>query len=141
MTAYITLQPGYARSRRGSVMVETLLVVPVLLMLIFGIVEIGYYIFIQHTVKSAAQAAVRSVIVADNTSMTPAQDAAARVMNSVGISSGQYSLTVTPDPSAAASGSLVTAEVDCTWGTVGVRAWGFIPASRQVRGTAVMVKE
>lgn len=131
----------HGRARRGSVMVETLLVVPVLVMLVFAMVELGYYIFLQHTVKSAAQAGVRSVIVAENTSTAPAEEAVSRVMTAAGIGGGKYSMNVTPDPASATPGSLVTVQVECSWATVGVRTWGFIPTSRLLRGSAVMVKE
>jgi Flp pilus assembly protein TadG len=51
------------RRDRGAAAVEFALVVPLLVMILFGIVEFGNYFFIQSTVAGAARVGVRSYVV------------------------------------------------------------------------------
>lgn len=68
------------RRHRGAAAVEFALVVPLLVMILFGIMEFGYAFFIQASVASAARVGVRSYAINWNTgplNNTAAQNEAA----------------------------------------------------------------
>jgi Flp pilus assembly protein TadG len=64
------------RRHRGAAAVEFALVLPFLVMILFGIMEFGYAFFIQSSVASAARVGVRNYAI--NWKTTTAQDTAAR---------------------------------------------------------------
>ncbi len=143
------LHPSEHRARpvrsRGVSIVEMALVLPILLMLSFGIVDYGYYFYVKSTIQGAAQSGARAAIVsgATNANVT---SAVSTVMTAAGLQSSGYTVTTNPtDVSTAASGSTVTVTVACSWGTVGYHnlptAMGGIPSSKQVTCSAAMRKE
>ena len=134
-------------TRRGVALVEASIVMSLLLLLIFGVLEYGYFVFVKHTLKSAAAAGVRAGIVlgGDNTAIGSAVTAA---MNSTGISGSNYNQTISVngvsggDVGTAARGDLVTVTVTCpNWGNVGIRPMALIPATTSISAQATMVKE
>lgn len=131
--------------RGGAVALEAALVLPILLILTFGLIEFGLFFYVQHNLKGAAQAGARAGIPfgANNAAVTTA---VTKMMTAAGYSSSQYTVTVSPaDVSAAAAGSDVSVTVQCVWSDVGaVRPLGdlsFISGSKVLRGTSVMRKE
>ena len=131
--------------RRGTSVLEMALVLPILLMLSFGVVDYGYFFYVKNTVQGAAQAGVRAAIPASATNAN-VNTVISNMMTAAGIPSGSYTVTLTPtDVSTAAAGSTVTVQITCTWGNVGLHAlsssMGGISNSKQIQGVAVMVKE
>jgi len=133
------------RFRKGGSLLEMVLVMPVLLMLSFGIVDYGYFFFLKSTIQGAAQAGARASIVsgASNTDVTNAVSA---VLTPAGLSSSNYTVTTSPTTiSSAATGTNVTVTITCSWGTVGYHtlpsALGGIPNSKQLTVSSVMRKE
>jgi Flp pilus assembly protein TadG len=49
-----------ARSRRGSVVVETVIALPLLLFVMFGVIEFGQYLYIRAAFEAAARDAARA---------------------------------------------------------------------------------
>ena len=127
--------------RRGAVAVEAALVLPVLLMLTFGLIEFGHYLYLQHMIKGAAQAGARTAIPAGVTNDATARTAISDMMSAAGIDPGQYSVSFSPAVSAATPGTRIEVSISCTWQTVGIRPLGLISPTKQVRGFAVMQKE
>jgi hypothetical protein len=63
-------------------------------------------------------------------------------MSAAGLQSSGYTVTTTPaNISGLSPGSSVTVNVQCTWGTVGLRPLQLISAAKIVKGQAVMRKE
>jgi Flp pilus assembly protein TadG len=131
--------------RRGGSLLEMMLVLPLLLMLSFGVVDYGYYFYLRNTFQGAAMDGARAAIPASatNTSVT---STIANVMSAAGVSSSNYTVTLTPsNVSGVAAGTNITVQVSASWGTVGTHAlgsaWGGISNSKTVTATAVMVKE
>jgi Flp pilus assembly protein TadG len=121
------------------------MVLPILLMLSFGIVDYGYYFFLKSTVQAAAQAGARAAIVPGATSAN-VTSAVSAIMTPAGLSSTSYSLTTNPtDMSTAASGANITVTISCTWGTVGYHTlsttMGGIASTKQMSTTITMRKE
>lgn len=126
-------------------MLELMLVLPILLMLSFGVVDYGYYFYLKNTLQGAAQAGARAAIPgsATNSSVTTA---VGNIMTAAGISSSNYTVTLSPtDVSTASAGSTVTVTVTCSWANVGTHAlsssFGGISNTKQIIGVAVMRKE
>lgn len=134
-----------SRPTRGASTVQMVLILPVLAMLTFGIIDFGYYFFVKNTLVGAAQAGVRAAIpqTAQNADVTTAVD---NVMRAAGISTADYTVTVTPaDITTAASQSKVNVKVSTTWGQVGFTSlsipYGGISNSKSISGSASMLKE
>lgn len=86
-------------SRKGGAAIEFALVLPVLLFLVFGIVEYGWIFFQQANVLSAAREGVRlGVTVAQTASPDPASTASTRavaVLNQYGMDGATATITAT----------------------------------------------
>ena len=78
------------RNRRGSATVESALAVPVLLLLLFGIIEFAFIFFVQNNMVNAAREAARRMAVAD---LTLAERQA--VAESLLLTVGTYTVTTT----------------------------------------------
>jgi Flp pilus assembly protein TadG len=133
------------RVRAGVSVVEMALVLPILLMLSFGMIDYGYFFYLKNTIQGAAQTGVRAAIVPGAT-QTNATDAVASVMTLSGFKTTNYTVTTVPaDVSTATSGSMVSITVSCNWGTIGYHdlpvALGGISNTKNVTGAAAMRKE
>lgn len=131
--------------RRGASVLEMALVLPVLLMLSFGIVEYGYFFYVKNTVTSAAQAGSRVAIMGSSTN-ADVSNAVGNMMTAAGLQNSGYQLTLNPaDVSTAAQGANVTVTVTCNWSSVGIHAlpvaMGGISDSKSIVGSASMRKE
>ena len=137
------------RTRRGATVLEAALVVPILLALAFGGVEVGYFIFIKHTLHGAARVGAR---VGSLPSSTTAEvtTAVGNAMTAAGIASNEYTLQVRNADTDAnltlastATETPVKVTINCTWGTVGagVRPLGVIDAAKSMNASVVMIKE
>jgi len=127
--------------RRGNAVLEAALVLPILLYLAFGTVEFGYFFYVKNNVQGAAREGVRAGIPpgATNTDVT---NAISSQMTAAGLQSSGYTVTTTPsNVSGLSPGATVTVNVQCTWGTVGLRPLQLISTSKVVKGQAVMRKE
>ena len=115
----------------------------VLLSLVFGGVEFGYYLFVKHAVQTATREGARTAVLVGATNAT-VTSAVSTAMKNAGLSGSGYTLTTSPsDVSTAAAGSEVTVTVSCTWGVVGqgLRPLSLISASKSISVSVVMLKE
>ena len=131
--------------RRGSSVLELCLVLPILIMLSFGVVDYGYFFYVKNTIQGAAEAGVRTAIppTATNANVTTV---ITNMMTAAGLQSSGYTVTLSPtDVSTAAAGSSVSVTITITWGNVSFKAlssgYGGISNSKAVTGAAVMIKE
>ena len=135
--------------RRGATVLEAAFVIPILLSLAFGAVEVGYFMFVKHTLHGAARVGARvgSLPTSTNAEVTTQ---VGNAMTAAGIPSNQYTLQVrnaNTDAditlSSTASSTPVKVTVSCTWGVVGngLRPLGVIDASKVASASVVMIKE
>ena len=143
------IRPRKPQSRaavpHGASVLEMALVLPILLMLSFGVVDYGYFFYVKNTVQGAAQAGVRAAIPSSATN-SGVNAVITNMMSAAGLQNSGYTVTFNPtDVSTASAGSTVTVTITVTWGNVGLHAlsssMGGISNSKQIVGTAVMVKE
>jgi len=130
----------HRRSRRGSEILETALVLPILLLVAFGTVEFGYWFYVEHNLQGAAREGARAAIPpgATNDDVTAAVNS---LMNASGFSPTDYTVTFSPNPiTDADTGDMVTITVQADWTQIGVRPLSLISAPT-IQGVAVMRKE
>ena len=144
------LTPAHARSRRlrrGTAVMEAALIFPVLIWISMGSIEFGHYYFTKHSLQGAAREGARVAITpgATNAEVTTA---VAQVLTASGFSAGQYTVAIrNAADTAAINVSTATAttplliKVSATWGTVGLRPYGFIGTNKQVVAKTLMRKE
>ena len=135
-------KPGF---RRGNAVLEMSLVLPILLMLAFGIADYGYFAYVKNCVQQTAQAAARKAISASATN-SGVSTLVSQMMTSSGLGSSGYTLTTNPSNiSSATAGSSVTVTINVSWGPVGLHTlasgYGGISSGKTITGTAVMCKE
>ena len=136
--------------RRGTSVLEMALVLPVLLMLSFGIVDYGYFFYVKNTAQGAAQAGARAAIPASATNAN-VTTVISNMMSAAGLQGSGYTVAITDTNGAAinvstvAAGSSIKVTVSLTWGNAGLHAlsssMGGISGSKQLVGVAVMRKE
>jgi Flp pilus assembly protein TadG len=93
---------------RGAAAVEFALVLPVLLLIIFGIIDFGRMLYTQITLTQAAQASARAAAILGQ---GPGVDEAKKAASGLDTSPGKLDVTVTacptpPDPTANAEADL-----------------------------------
>jgi Flp pilus assembly protein TadG len=141
----ITIRFLFRRGRPGSSVMELCLVLPILLMLAFGIAEYGYFFYVKNTVQGVAQTAARTAITSSATNAS-VNTVITNMMTAANLQGSGYTTTFTPsDLSTASAGATITVQISVTWGNLGVHmlglGYGGISSSKQVSGTAAMVKE
>jgi Flp pilus assembly protein TadG len=129
--------------RKGNVILEAALVLPILLLLAFGTIEFGYYFYVKNNVQGAAREGVRASI-APGATNADVNAAVAASMTTSGLSQSGYTVTTVPaDVSTATPGASIRVTVQCAWGVVGggARPMRLMSANKSVRGNASMRKE
>jgi Flp pilus assembly protein TadG len=134
--------------RKGAALLEMLLVLPILLMLSFGVVDYGYYLYLKNTFQSAAEAGVRAAVpyAATNASVTGTNGIVTQMMSAGGFPAASYVVTLSPsNVSNLSPGTQITVTISALWGNVGTHAlnssFGGISDGKAVVGNAVMQKE
>ncbi len=130
-----------SRRRFGGTLLETAIVLPVLVSVGFGMIEVGHYFFVKNAVQGAAREGARAAIVSTGTN-SDVTAAVATAMSSAGISSG-YTTTTSPASVTAAltTGTSITVTVTIPWSSVGVIPMGYITSSKTLTGTATMRRD
>src|SRR2546430_1168483 len=136
------------RRRRGNSVIEAVLVFPLLLALMFGTTEYGYYFYVKHTLEGAAREGARAGITPTGTDSQVTTTVISYLANA-GLQSGtgsldsRYSLSISPSTNTLASGSALNVTVSTTWSAVGAgyRPLHLIPTAQAVTGKTTMRKE
>src|SRR5579864_4899926 len=83
------------RRRRGSSVLEFVLVLPILIMLSFGVVDYGYFFYVKNTLQGAAEAGARAAVppTATNSNVTTV---ISNMMTAAGLQSSGYTVTLNP---------------------------------------------
>jgi len=134
--------------RRGVSTGEIALVLPILLMLSFGVVDYGDYLYLKNTFQAAALAGARAAVpyAATNSNVTGTNGIVTKMMTAAGFSSSQYTVTLSPsDISQLSTGTPITVTVAANWSAVGTHVlstpFGGLSGGKQISSTAVMQKE
>jgi Flp pilus assembly protein TadG len=140
------VRPG-RHPRRGNVTLELAISLGLLLSLTFGSIEFGYFFFVKNTLQGAAREGAR-VSVPPGATNAEVTAATTSCLTAAGFNVANFTIQIrnstdTADVNVATltEGTPVLVKVSGTWGTVGLRPFGLISASKPVIGTAVMRKE
>ena len=134
------------KNRSGGAVLEMCLVLPILLALAFGTVEVGYFFFVKHSIQGAAREGARAAIVPGATAQQ-VTNAISNSLTAAGLNGVSYTTTITDandtpiNVATAPAGTSVKVSVSMMWGNVGVRPLGLLAADKTVRGATVMRKE
>jgi Flp pilus assembly protein TadG len=121
-------------------MVETAIVLPTFLLLVFGLFEMARLGMVAQLLKDAARAGCRTAVVASN-SQTDVNTAVQSLLNSGGIKT--YTLTTSPsDVTTSKLGDQVTVTVSVAFGDVSWLAYPVVgSSSTNFAGSATMSRE
>jgi Flp pilus assembly protein TadG len=134
------------RLRRGAAVLEMTAVMFTLLVLAFGMVEAGYFLFIKHNMQAAAREGARAGIVPGSDTQA-VNNAVAATLKAAGLDGVSYTTKITNtndvaiDVATVPAGTAVKVSVSIKWGDVGVRPLGILSANKHVKGATVMRKE
>ncbi len=131
--------------RRGASVLEAAIVLPVLLMLVFGGIEWCLYVYAGHAVHGAAREGARAGILPGN-GQAEVDAVVAAAMNRAGFDTGQYTLrtyvgATQASPATANPGDFVKVTVELEGSAVGVDLWGAITGDKTVTASAAMRRE
>ena len=128
--------------RRGAVLIEAALVLPILLYLTLGVIEYGWMLLKAQQIANAAQAGVRAGALADGTTAT-VNAAINSQMTQFGIPSTAYTTQYNPnDPSTLTRGATFSVQVSVTYSSVAVLgSIPMIPTPTTLRSTVSMARE
>lgn len=133
-------QPNWLRAERSVATLEFAMVLPILLLVLFGILEFGRIMTVSHVLTAAARDGARIAVLpgADNSQVLAAVN---NQLSQAGISYDSYEFTPS-DVSTASRDDPVTIRISINYESI---AWvpGFIPglSGVQLQGVAVMRKE
>ena len=143
--------------RRGNVLIEMALCFTILLMLVFGGIEYGYYVYVKHTLQGAARDGARTAIL-QSSNNAAVNNAVNRVMIAAGMPQADYPYTVSIKNadtnanvtlnSSVSAGTPIKVEVTMSYGDVGVCPLSSMSLpglpdmrTKTVRGFTIMLRE
>ncbi|MFV0423587.1 TadE/TadG family type IV pilus assembly protein [Oleidesulfovibrio sp.] len=124
-------------SESGATLVETALVIPIFLVLMFGVIDLGRYFWAQHSVTYAANEAARMAVLADVTD-SEVEDVATFHMRNW---QQPHTTQVTETPAAAGAPATVTVTVSMPFSFILLPEWTGRFAVRTISHTVTMRSE
>ncbi len=133
-------RPGPRTSRRrAAALLEFAVVVPVLILLVFGMLEFSRLMMVEQVITNAAREGARKAVLPGSTS-DDVNTVVTNYLTSSGIS-GAGTPTVSPDPGTAGAGDAITVTVSVPFNNV---SWLPVPmflGGTTLSATVVMCKE
>lgn len=103
------------KRRRGAAAVEFAVVLPVFVILVFGMIEYGRMVMVQQVITNASREGARKAVL-DGATTSSVQTAVTSYLTSAKVNGG--SAAVSPDPTTAASGDPITVTVNIPFSAV-----------------------
>ena len=117
------------KSRRGAAVVEFALVVPVFILLVFGMIEFGRAVMVQQVLVNASREGARQAVL-DGSTLPEVQERIDVYLAASSINGA--TTTVSPDPQTAAFGQPVTVTISVPFENV---SW--LPVPQYIGGTTL----
>ncbi len=135
----------WARRRRrradGVVTVEAALIVPILLLLTFGMIEYGWLFLKSQEITNAARRGVRVAIRADATT-GEVTTAIGDALSVAGLGGSGYQVTITPsDVAGAATGDVIAVQITLPYDGVALMGTSLVPTPANIQASVSMAKE
>lgn len=126
--------------RRGIVTIEAALVFPVLLLILFGVIELGWMLLKSQQLTNAARNGARVGVRVDATN-GDVQQVVDALMTGAGMGSSGYTLTMTPgDVSNMNGGEELTVSLTVSYDAIGL-GMPFVPTPEDLGTSVTMAKE
>ncbi len=134
-----------SRARRqkdsGIVAVETALILPVLLLLTFGLIEYGWLFLKSQEITNAARRGARVAVRADATS-SDVISAVNNVMTASDLGDSGYQVTITPSViSTTSPGDVITVQITLPYANVSLTGTPIVPTPANVQASVSMARE
>jgi Flp pilus assembly protein TadG len=129
--------------RRGGVLVEAALILPILITVIFGLIEYGWMFLKAQQISLAARDGARAGSLSGNDSSS-VTTAVTNRMTQAGIASGQYSMTCSPAPETLSRGQTFTVTISANYGVSGGLALvrlPFVPVPDHLASSFTIARE
>lgn len=126
-------------SRRATVLIEMALVLPLLVLFLFGMMEYGWIFLNMQHITTAARHGARMGVKADATS-GDVTAAVASVMSSAGLGGSGYMVSFS-DPAGLATGAELRVTVAVTYANIELTGIPVIPVPATLRSGVTMAKE
>ncbi len=126
--------------RRGLSSVELVLILPLLLLLLFGVIEYGWVFFQSQKVAAAARHGVRIGVTADATN-TEIEEAVTLIMTRNGMDGSGYTLDISADTETLEPGDVLQVSVSVPYSNVMLVGFPFIPVPENLSTVVNMAKE
>ena len=129
------------REHRGTALVEAAILLPILLLLLFGMVEYGGLFWRASQIEATARTAVRAgALSGGNTGAV--NTTISSMMTAAGLSSSGYSVTLNPsDPSTRAVGSQFTVTISVPYPNISLTKCPLVPTPATLTRSCTMAKE
>lgn len=106
-----------SKTRAGAAAVEFALVVPIFLLLVFGIIEFGRAIMVQQILVNASREGARQAVL-DGATSADVVNTVSDYLRGSSVDTGQDNITVSPDPTGVRSREEITVSVSVPFSEV-----------------------
>jgi Flp pilus assembly protein TadG len=129
------------KARRGAALVEAAVVTPLIILMLFGVIEYGWMLLKSQDISNAARSGARAGIRFGANAGT-VTSSITTAMNNAGLGSSGYTVTMTPnDPGTLAAGQSLTVQVTVPYGNIAAINIALIPTPTNLSASVVMAKE
>ena len=129
------------RRKAGTVLVETALILPLLLILTFGLIEYGWMFYKTEQISNAARQGVRVAVRPDAT-VPQVQGSVGSLLNAAGLGSSGYDVSLTPsDISKAKPGDLLMVQITVPYQNIRLTGLRLLPTPDSLTAAVSMAKE
>ncbi len=127
--------------RRGIATIEMALVMPLLLILTFGLIEYGWLFLKSQQVTNAARQGAR-IAARPDADNSLALASVASAMDNAGLAASGYAVTLSPgDVTSPLSGQLLTVSVNVDYENIRLLGLPFVPMPSTIAASTTMAKE
>lgn len=127
--------------RRGLAAVEMAIVLPLLLLLTFGILEYGWMFYKVGQVNDAARRGARVAVRSDAKS-ADVTNAVTTDLSNCGLAGSGYTLAINPgDVSAVPTGQLISVTITVPYSHIALLGAGLLPMPDNLKASVTMAKE
>jgi len=126
--------------KNGLALVEMVLVLPILLLLCFGVIEYGGLFWRYQQIQDVARQASRQAALYGST-QTQVNSTITTLMNNNGLGSSGYTVAYSTDPGTAATGTLITVTLSVPYTNVSLTHMSLFPKPTTLRQKVTMSKE
>lgn len=128
------------KRQRGLATIEAALILPMLLLLTFGILEYGWIFIKSGQINNAARHGVRAAVLPDAT----VGDVSAAIddfMSRAGLAESGYSAVLSADPAAVEPGTPISVTITVDYEGIALTQFPLLPTPGQLGGEVAMAKE